>query len=58
MNNAQLINLSLIIIGISGSIYALYSIFIRVVRREIANTVKSNLLELKGQIKIQNANHR
>jgi len=58
MNHAQMINIMMIVVGVSGSLYALYSIFLRVVRREIAKTVKENIMELAGQIKIQNAHHR
>jgi hypothetical protein len=58
MVSGKVINLLLVLIGVSGALYALYSVFIRTVRREITKSVKDNLSEINGRFSPNNANHR
>ena len=51
MPTGKLLNLIFVVIGIAGSIYVLYSIFLRNVKKEISKSVEEVLLK-------KNAAHR
>ena len=57
MSLNKLINLIFIVLGLSGSLYVLYSVLIRTIRREIHNLeVSLNFLE-ENDFKINRDNH-
>ena len=51
MNIYKILNLLLIIIGVTGSIYTLYSIFIRNIKKEM-HKIEDDII-----YKLKNANH-
>lgn len=58
MTKGQLINLVFVILGLSGCFYALYSVFIKTIRKEIKNMENNILTKINRNLNTHNANNR